>query len=296
MSSQRIFTKQTSYHWPFLLLIIFSLGSMWLDVRLSDKVTFVRNALSYVVAPITLMVDYPQRLWRTTQSLLSSKTSLLQENMQLRYRQTLLEAKLQRLLILKEENTQLKALLRTTSRANSRAIAAQTLDVDLNQSRQILVLDKGIQHGVQLGQAVLNAKGVIGQIIDVGPFTSTVLLISDGKSAVPIRNHRTNEWGILMGVNRPDTLKLLNLPKTSPVREGDLLVTSGLGGHYPEGYPIGEVEGVQHLPGEAFIQVAVKPIASLNRSQLVLILLSDGEKTELIKQIHARLAVLGVTV
>ncbi|MCX7116023.1 MAG: rod shape-determining protein MreC [Gammaproteobacteria bacterium] len=291
--SKLLFTKKTPRLWPFVFLVLFSIVSMSLD-GYDHRLQSIRTNVAYLVSPLQMTVDYPQRLWRWLEALVSSKTGLVQENMQLRYQQTLLEAKLQHFLVLKTENSQLKALLRTTSTSNTHAIAAQILDVDIRRVRQLMVLDKGALHGVQVGQAVLDAKGIMGQVIDVGQKTCAVLLISDAKSAVPVRNHRTGEWSILMGDNRSDTLKLLHLPQTSPTQQGDLLVTSGLGGHYPEGYPIGTVLNLQHVAGDPFIQVEVTPIARLNQSQLVLILLSDHERASLINQIHARLNALKV--
>lgn len=266
-----------------------------MSLDLNGRMHGLRWALSVVSAPIQYTVDYPSHVFRWVQALVSSKTALIQENVQLRHEQTLLEARLQHFLALKTENSQLKALLRTTLHADARAVAARILDVDLSNVRQLLVLDKGRRDGITVGQAVLDAKGVMGQIIDVGFRTCTVLLVSDGKSAVPVRNERTGEWSILMGTNKTDGLALLNLSKTSAVKQGDILVTSGLGGHYPEGYPIGVVKKLKQMPGEPFIHADVLPIAKLNQSHLVLILLGSPEQSALIKQIHARLNVLGVS-
>lgn len=289
----RLFSKQTAFSWSFVLLFGFSASLIFIDLHQRQHMP-LRWALSYLVAPFQYTVDYPQRMWRWIEALVSSKTALIQENIQLRYQQALLEAKLQHFLVMKAENSQLKALLKSTKQSGAHAIAAQILDVEVSQVRQLMVLDKGRRDGVQVGQAVLDAKGVMGQIIDVGQMTSTVLLISDAKSAVPVRNYRTGEWAMLMGMNRPDHLVLLNLPQTSPIQRGDVLVTSGLGGHYPQGYPIGRVLQLQHARGEPFIQVEVRPIARLNQSHLVLVLLDDGERSFIIKQMHARLNALGV--
>jgi rod shape-determining protein MreC len=292
LHKHRIFAKNSSFSWAFFFL--FGLSVLLISIDHQRPLTPIRWGLSFVVAPIQYTVDYPQRLWRWVEALVSSKTALVQENMKLRYQQALLEAKLQHFLVLKAENSQLKALLRSTSESGAHAIAAQILDVEASQVRQLMVLDKGWRDGVREGQAVLDAKGVMGQIIDVGHMTSTVLLISDAKSAVPVRNHRTGEWAMLMGANQADNLVLLNLPQTSQIHRGDVLVTSGLGGHYPQGYPIGRVAQLRQVSGEPFIQVAVRPIARLNQSHLVLVLLDDGEQSLLIKQMHARLNALGV--
>ncbi len=249
----------------------------------------VRSGFSLIVSPLQYAVDYPVRVVGWVQSLVSAKKALIDENMQLRYQQTLLEAELQKLLAIQKENSQLKELLLTSSKADMRAMAGQILAVDTSNARQIVVLNKGKRDGVYIGQPVLDAKGVMGQVIDVGPLTSTVLLISDSKSAVPVRNNRTGERAILVGTNSIDELSLINLPKTSSIHPGDVLVTSGLGRRYPEGYPVGLVEEVNSIPGEDFVKVMVSPVALLNRNRLVLLIWPDTEQEQLTSQINERL-------
>jgi rod shape-determining protein MreC len=157
----------------------------------------------------------------------------------------------------------------------------------------LVILNKGKRDGAYVGQPVLDAKGVMGQIIDVGYMTSTVLLISDSKSAVPVRNNRTGERGILIGLNNLGQLSLINLPGTSSIAKDDLLVTSGLGRLYPEGYPVGRVVDVQSVPGEAFIKVDVSPVALLNRNRLVLLIWPDKEQAQLTLQINERMKAAG---
>ena len=132
----------------------------------------------------------------------------------------------------------------------------------------------------------------MGQIVDVGLMTSTVLLISDAKCAVPVRNERTGERSILVGTNRINRLSLLNLPKSSSIAVGDLLVTSGLGRRYPEGYPVGRVTEVTNSPGDDFIKVSASPIALLNRSRLVLLIWPEELHNEITAQIQERLRAL----
>jgi rod shape-determining protein MreC len=272
----------------FVLALLFSMFLMFSDYhyRYLDS---VRSGFSLIVSPLQYAVDYPVRVFGWVQSLVSAKKALIDENMRLRYRQTILEAELQKLLVIQKENLQLKELLQTSSQANMNAMAAQILAVDTSNSRQIVVLNKGKREGVYVGQPVLDAKGVMGQIVDVGPLTSTVLLISDSKSAVPVRNNRTGERAILVGRNDMERLFLINLPKTSSIHPGDLLVTSGLDRRYPEGYPVGRVEQVSSIPGDDFVKVKVSPVALLNRNRLVLLIWPDKEQKQLTVQINKRL-------
>ncbi len=271
-----------------MLALVFSVFLMFSDYhyRYLDS---VRSGFSLIVSPLQYAVDYPVRVIGWIQSLVGSKKTLIDENMRLRYQQAMLEAELQKLIIIQQENSQLKELLLTSTQANMNAMAAQILAVDTSNSRQVVVLNKGKRDGVYVGQPILDAKGVMGQIVDVGPLTSTVLLISDSKSAVPVRNNRTGERAILVGTNDIDQLSLINLPKTSSIHPGDVLVTSGLDRRYPEGYPVGRVERVSSVPGEDFVKVKVTPIALLNRNRLVLLIWSDKEQEQLTSQINERL-------
>lgn len=284
----RLFRKGGHSSIGFVLALVFSIFLMFADYHYK-YLNIVRSGFSLIVSPLQYAVDYPVRVVGWVQSLVSAKKSLIDENMRLRYQQAMLEAELQKLLVIQNENSQLKELLLTSSKADMRAMAAQILAVDTSNARQIVVLNKGKRDGVYTGQPVLDAKGVMGQVIDVGPMTSTVLLISDSKSAVPVRNNRTGERAILVGTNRMEQLSLINLPKTSSIHPGDVLVTSGLGRRYPEGYPVGRILEVNSIPGEDFVKVIVSPIALLNRNRLVLLIWPDEEQEQLTAQINERL-------
>ena len=290
-NQSRLFAKSKHASLGFVFASALSFTLMFADYhyRYLDN---VRSGFSLLVSPLQYLVDYPVRVVGWFGSLFSTKKALIDENMQLRYQQTMLEAQLQKLLLLSNENSQLKALLSAASSAKFNAMAAQILAVDTTTSRQLLVLNKGKRDGVATGLPILDAKGVVGQIIDVGSMTSTVLLISDSKSAVPVRNDRTGERAILVGTNSMSELSLINLPRTSSIARGDLLVTSGLGRRYPEGYPVGRVEQVKHIPGDDFIKVIVSPVALLNRDRLVLIVAQEEEHAALTAQIDERLSIM----
>lgn len=287
----RLFARSKHSSLGFVLALAISLAFMVVDCNFRCLEN-VRSGFSLLVSPLQYVVDYPVRVIGWVSSLISTKKALIDENMQLRYQQTILEARLQKLLVISNENSELKALLSASSSTNMNAMAAQILAVDTTSSRQLLVLNKGKRDGVLPGLPVLDAKGVMGQIIDVGLMTSTVLLISDLKSAVPIRNDRTGERAILVGTNSMSQLSLINLPKTSTINKGDLLVTSGLGRRYPEGYPVGHVEEVINSPGEDFIKVSVSPVALLNRNRLVLVVWPEEEHEALTDEITERIGIL----
>lgn len=254
-----------------------------------QSLTGLRSVLSSMVFPLQYAIDYPIKLVKSGRDLLASKQALINENKQLHDEQTRLQIQLQQFRLIRNENAQLKELLLASPSMNMRSMAAKILAVDTSNERQVLVLNKGKREGVFVGQPVLDTKGVMGQIIDVGFMTSTVLLISDSKCAVPVRNDRTGERGILEGNNHTGRLSLINLSKTSSILRGDLLVTSGLGRRYPEGYPVGVVAEIKNTPGDAFIQVDVRPVALLNRSHLVLLIWPEQGNDAVVAQINERL-------
>lgn len=291
-TGNRLFVKRTYEAPSFVFALLLSFCLVIADSH-NQSIGNLRSRFSVLVSPIQFAVDYPVRVIAWGRSLFASKKALIDENMQLRYQQTMLEARLQKFLAIRNENLELKELLSASSTSNQqRAMAAEILAVDTNTSRQIVILNKGSRDGVKPGLPVLDAKGVMGQIIDVGLMTSTVLLISDSKCAVPVRSDRTGERAILVGTNNMGRLSLINLPKTSTIAIGDLLVTSGLGRRYPEGYPVARVQSVKNISGDDFIKVEATPVALLNRSRLVLLIWPDDEHNEITAQINERLRVM----
>jgi rod shape-determining protein MreC len=290
-SQNRLFASNKRSYLGFVVALLLSLALMISDSHYR-KLDRVRSGISIIVSPLQILVGYPAHLTSWAVSFFGSKNTLMRENTELRYKQMILEAQLQKLLVLSRENAQLKELLSASAATQLRAMAAHILAVDTSTSRQLLVLNKGTRDGVVVGLPVFDAKGVMGQIIDVGLMTSTVLLVSDAKSAVPVRNERTGERTILMGINSMTRLSLVNIPRTSSVVRGDFLITSGLGRRYPEGYPVGRVEEIINTPGDDFIKVMVSPVALLNKANLVLIIWPEEEHEQLSAQINERMSVM----
>lgn len=254
-----------------MVFLTLSLVLMALDHRFS-MINQIRHTLLYVTSPFQYAVNWPIKTYQNvTQSVLSQK-ALINENMELRYQQVVLKGRLQRLLSLQKENKQLRKLLDYKGPgSDDKFLLAELLSIKTNAYRQMLVLDRGSKDNIFVGQAVFDSMGVMGQIIEVGPYTSTVMLITDPESAVPVKNARTGERAILVGTNQANGLSLINLARTSSVKAGDELLTSGLGKRFPEGYPIGIVRQVVVSENEAFIQVDVAPKAQLGKSRLMLL-------------------------
>jgi rod shape-determining protein MreC len=231
----------------------------------------LRSVLSLVVSPMQYSVDRPVELIRWVDTSFTTQQNLLIENAQLRARQLLLYAKLQKVLALERENQQLRALLQSSTAIHDKVTVAQLLAVDLAPYTQQIIIDKGERDGVYVGQPVLDAYGVMGQVIAVSPVNSRVLLITDPRSGLPVQNHRNGNRAIANGLGFDGALELINVPITTDFKKGDFLITSGLGGNYPPGYPVGIVSSVKLPQGERFASISVKPAAHVNQSRQVLL-------------------------
>lgn len=253
-----------------LILVVLSIALMILDTR-DAAVSRVRTALSVTLVPLQYMVSKPIQWIDSIAHNISSHDALVKENVDLKAQQLMLKAQVQRLLAIETENNQLKALMRSSAQVQGKVLIAQILAIDTDPFVHQVVLDKGIRDGLFIGQPVLDANGVMGKIIQVGTSTSRVLLVNDPHSGVPVQIARTGNRAIAMGDNYTGKLRLVNVPQTVDVRNGDVLVTSGLGDHYPEGYPLGVVTLVVKDPGLQFASIFVEPSAHLDRAREVLL-------------------------
>jgi rod shape-determining protein MreC len=235
-----------------------------------------RNTAEVLVYPIQWAVNLPHELWDWSVNSLISHQKLYNENASLRAQQLLLTAQLQKLLILEQENTELRELLKSSEHVAGRAMAAELIALSSDPSQQVLTINRGLHDKTHMGQPVLDAFGVVGQIIDVTPLTSKVMLITDPRSAVPVQNSRNGLRAIAAGLGAEDRMALKNVPDTSDVRVGDIFVTSGLGLLYPLGYPVGKVISVQKKSDERFSKIILQPLAHLNRDTQVLLITEDS--------------------
>lgn len=242
---------------------------MWLDAH-SAKARQVRGHVTIVTQPIAWLAAQPSILHHWLSRQIGHHQTLEKENQQLRTQAFLLRSKLQQLLLVEQENRQLRELLASTKELSSKAEVAKVLAIQLDPALHQLVIDQGTEAGVYEGQPVVDAFGVMGQVIAAGPSVSTVLLLTDSQSAIPVQDSKNGLRAIAVG-DGGDGLRLINVTKTSDISVGDLFVCSGLGQRFPMGYPVGKVVSVKQKPGNTFLQVSLKPVAHLDRSRNVLV-------------------------
>ncbi len=261
----------------FLLLAVVCLSLMLLDHRQQHLVR-VRQGLSLVVYPVRMLVDLPFRTWQSVSTTFAQRGSLIAENEQLKRDRLNAEFRLQRLAALEMENARLRELLDSTARVGNRALVAEILAVDLDPYRQRFDLNRGLVDGVYVGQALLDAQGVVGQIVSVGAFTSEAVLITDADHAVPVSVNRNGLRTIAVGTGDSNRLRLPYLTNNAKIEEGDLLVSSGLGGVFPPGYPVGRVVEVRMRPDQAFAEVFAEPASALDRDREVLLIWNSADE------------------
>jgi rod shape-determining protein MreC len=263
----------------FLLLAIVCVALMLLDRR-DQHLVRVRQTLSVVVHPVRVLVDLPFSTWASMRETFAARDTLIEENRQFRRERLETEARLQRLASLEAENARLRELLDSTARIGNRALVAEILNVDPDPYRQRFVLNRGLVDGVYVGQAMIDAQGVVGQVVRVGPLTSEALRITDVDSAIPVSVNRNSVRTIADGTGASGRLRLRNLTNNADVVVGDLLISSGLGGVYPAGYPVGRVLEVQRRPDREFAEIIAEPVSALDRDREVLLVWNETDEAQ----------------
>jgi len=254
-----------------LALALLSMIMMLADSRFS-YLSQVRFYASYLVTPLHWLADTPRSISDSVNNNFQSRSYLIGENQRLKEQLLTLQFRLQKQEHLEAENQRLNELLNASSIVDERGVLAQVTGESPDPFIKRVLINKGSSDGVFVGQPVLDAYGLMGQVIEVEPFTSWVLMITDPQHSTPIQVNRNGNRAIASGTQDSlHRLVLNNISDTFDVREDDVLVTSGFGGRFPAGYPVGVVSSVVHDPGEPFATVTIEPTAQLDRSRNVLL-------------------------
>ena len=248
--------------------------------RQSNYLNSVRQTLSYVVYPVQLAVDFQVGLAGTISSYLKTQTVLINDLSKLRTENLQLSVRAQKYSALKRENSRLRDLLEFPVVPDQRTIIANILSIDTKSGLQQVVINKGENTGAPVGQAMVDVRGVLGQLIKVGPYSSIGLLITDPKHVIPVEINRTGLRAVVRGIDESKKLALSFVPIDADIIEGDLIVSSGLGNRFPSGYPVGTIKSVVKVKGESFADISVEPISDLTFSREVLLVGSPKENQD----------------
>ncbi|GAB3027389.1 rod shape-determining protein MreC [Bowmanella dokdonensis] len=266
-----IFTRGPSLLSRLILACLLSVLLIILDARL-DSFSRVRVYLNSLVSPLQYMANLPGEMLNQASSALTTQRQLLDRNAQLTRQNILMSERLQRFDLLRRENDKLRTLLGSPVRPDVRKMVAELMAVDNNPYSHQIMINKGTLQGVYEGQPVLDDRGIVGQVMQVGTTTSRVLLIADVTHGVPVRIMRNDVRLVASGSGTLNRLVINHVPHSTDIETGDILVTSGLGEVFPEGYPVGRITAVLRDESRPFAQVQAEPAAQLDRLKYLLLL------------------------
>lgn len=266
------------------LRLIFALISSLLFIFLDPSQVYLqtlRNGLNTLVSPIFYMANLPSAALESGSTLLTTRQQLLDKNAWLTQQHMQDSEKLVRLEHLERENNRLRLLLESPLRQDARKMVTEVLRVDADPSRLLVTVNRGASQGVFVGQPILDDRGIVGQVVEVAQTMSRVLMIADTTHAIPVRVARNDVRSIAVGSGALEYLLLQHVPHSTDIKVGDKVVTSGLGGRFPEGYPVGEVAEVDQDLSRPFTKVVIKPEAQLDRLRYLLLIWSmeQGDAT-----------------
>nr|VFJ42414.1 MAG: rod shape-determining protein MreC [Candidatus Kentron sp. DK] len=267
---QPLFARGSFTGTRFVVFILLSLLLMALDHR-AGYLDTARSALSTVVFPLRYVADLPARIFSWADANLTSRATLLAENDRLRRRHFRDRIKITRLTQLEAENERLRKLLRASEKVGEQVSVAELLSVDMDPFSRRVTLDRGARNGITLDYFLVDTEGIMGQVIEVGPFSSTALLITDPNHGLPVRMDRGGFRSIALGTGIGDLLELSYVPNDVEIHIGDTLLTSGLGGRFPAGYPVGTVVRIERDTEQMFARILIRPKARMERNREVLL-------------------------
>jgi rod shape-determining protein MreC len=245
-----------------------------------NKLQTSRALLDTFASPFYWAANLPARISEWGQTHIQSRSRLLEDNDRLQRENLILQGRSQQMASLQAENVRLRALLNSSALLRDDVLVAELLGVSPDPERLQLVLNKGERDGVFVGQPLIDADGLMGQIVEVSGSTSRALLITDATHSVPVQVNRNGVRAIAEGTGALGSLEIRHVSANTDIQVGDLLVTSGLGGRFPEGYPVAVVKEVERESGETFARVVATPSAALDRTRHVLLVFTSRHDPE----------------
>jgi rod shape-determining protein MreC len=254
-------------------MTVLSIMLMTADHR-TNMLQGVRSIFAMTIYPLQSIASIPTNISHWLDSQFHSRQSLIDDNAKQRVVNLLLKAQLQKFMSLQAENIRLRSLLKSSRKLNDQMLIAETIAVDLDPYKRQIMINKGSLNHIYSGQPILDAYGIMGQIIHPSLSSSTAILITDPSHAIPVQINRNGLRTVLYGTGAANYLEVQNLPNNANIKVGDLLITSGLGGRFPEGYPVAIVVDIQRDPGQPFAKITAEATAHLEQSREVLLVMA----------------------
>ncbi len=277
---QTLFSRGPSVALRTIILVIASITVMVADHRWQHLESLRSGLETYVIYPLRYVINIPVRFFIWTDDVISSQQQLLSENHNLKEQQLRAQVSLQKLSILEKENQRLRKMLSARGKVGELVLVAELLSVDMDPYKQQVIINKGVNKEVYIGQPIIDAWGVMGQIIHTSQYSSTAMLISDPSHAIPVQVNRNGLRSTAFGTGHSHKLELRYIPHNAEIEIGDLIVTSGLGERFPPNYPVGRIIEIERPAGETFATVIAEPVAHLDRSREVLLVWHNPPKVE----------------
>lgn len=269
-----IFRRSPSLTLRLLLLALISCGLLLADHQ--GALGGFRAVLTTIVYPLQQVVNTPAQILRSVGQMLSSRADLLLQNRQLREEQRMLQTKMLKFASMEQENIRLRGLLESSFKLGEQMQIAEVLAINIVPYEHRVVVNKGTRFSAHVGQPVFDATGVVGQVVRVNPYSAEVMLITDSNHGIPVQVNRTGLRTVAVGTGQIDRIVLPYLSGSADIQPGDLLVTSGMGGVFPQGYPVATVTDISHQ-GSPFAKVSAAPTARLDSIREVLLVWSNSE-------------------
>ncbi len=273
-SNKSLFPRGPGVGLRTLALCMAALALMVVDRR-GSGLDGLRQTLTVTLKPLFWITSLPGRTVVAVTHY-QSRDSLLKENAEFKQERFLLNSRLQKFDALQAENMRIRELLSSSTKLEERVLIAEILSAAQDPYRHQILLDKGARDGVYRGQAVVDASGVLGQVIQVNANSSMALLITDPNHGIPVEINRTGLQTIALGRGDGQRLSLPYLPSNADIKAGDLLVSSPLGGRFPAGYPVGEIIETRPSHGDNFMEALAKPAAHINQGRQALLVWSES--------------------
>ncbi|MBY8070986.1 rod shape-determining protein MreC [Vibrio fluvialis] len=274
-----IFGRGSSLQLRLFFAVFLSASLMLADSRLG-AFSHVRFLLNSLVAPIQYAADLPRSMFDGFYENFNSRQQLMESNRALKRDVLTLKSDLILLDQYREENQRLRKLLGSSFVRDEKKVVTEVMAVDTSPYRHQVVIDKGRVDGVYEGQPVINEKGIVGQVTFVAAHNSRVLLLIDPNNAIPVQNIRNDIRVIASGNGQTDEIQLEHIATSTDIEVGDLLVTSGLGGVYPEGYPVAYVSEVDKDTRREFASIKAKPVVDFDRLRYLLLIWPNEDRQQ----------------